>query len=162
VNARGSPPRYAPEVPFPTHAFVPGRTPRHPRGEPRAHERLDPKRWRECETWLHGVDLYNHGYAWEAHEAWERLWIASRDDEELAALLQGLIQCAASVLKLEMSQPGGARTLGASGTAKLERVHSASGERVLGVDVDRFVRDFRAFLAREGATSADRPWIELA
>jgi hypothetical protein len=73
-----------------------------------------------------------------------------------------MIQCAASVLKLEMNQPGGARTLGASGTAKLERVRRAEDERILGLDVARFARDFRAFVEHEGAKSADRPRIELA
>ncbi|TGQ49534.1 DUF309 domain-containing protein, partial [Mesorhizobium sp. M1C.F.Ca.ET.210.01.1.1] len=24
-----------------------------------------------------GIDLFNHGYYWEAHEAWEPLWHAA-------------------------------------------------------------------------------------
>jgi hypothetical protein len=41
-----------------------------------------------------GVDLWNHGFVWEAHEVWESLWRAAAGDDR--RLLQGLIQAAAA------------------------------------------------------------------
>ena len=46
-----------------------------------------------------GVDLFNHGFAWEAHEAWEPLWFSAPRERDERALLPGLIQAAAAVLK---------------------------------------------------------------
>jgi hypothetical protein len=28
----------------------------------------------DSDAFLWGLDLFNHGYCWEAHEAWEGLW----------------------------------------------------------------------------------------
>ncbi len=41
-----------------------------------------------------GVDLFNARKFWEAHEAWEELWLAAESD--LVQFLQGLIQLAAA------------------------------------------------------------------
>jgi uncharacterized protein len=41
-----------------------------------------------------GVELFNARRFWEAHEAWEELWLASSGDEK--QFLQGLIQLAAA------------------------------------------------------------------
>ncbi len=30
--------------------------------------------WLRCRDYLRGIDLFNHGYYWEAHEVWEGLW----------------------------------------------------------------------------------------
>ena len=58
------------------------------------------KRLREDEEYLYGVDCYNHGYLWEAHEAWEGLWHQAKGTPAHAECLQGLIQCAAAALKV--------------------------------------------------------------
>jgi len=42
---------------------------------------------------LEGVDLFNQGSFWEAHEAWEDVWKEKEDPQK--KLLQGLIQVAA-------------------------------------------------------------------
>src|SRR4030095_3868699 len=81
-------PRYAPQRPFPPYRFVPGLNP-HPVSHPQGHSyrgrareepppRFAPERWRENVDFLHGCDLYNHAYWWEAHEAWEGLWHLTR------------------------------------------------------------------------------------
>ena len=41
-----------------------------------------------------GLALYRAGYFWEAHEAWEPLWLAAPPNSRERALLQGLIQLA--------------------------------------------------------------------
>ena len=105
--------RYASEKPFPSYAYLPGRDPHPTRdarghsfgGEKKRHPYLPAESWRENEEYLFGVDLYNHGYLWEAHEAWENLWHPAKHDAEQAGFLQGLIQCTAASLKIPMEQP---------------------------------------------------------
>jgi hypothetical protein len=165
-----TPPRYAPARTFPPYAFLPGRDP-HPTGDPRGHsysaERAAPaaylpaERWRENEDYLFGCDLYNHGYLWEAHEAWEGLWHRARQDTDQAELLQGLIQCAAACLKIPMQQPGGRARLAEAGTARLERVARARGGHHMGLELFGLVRDFRAFAALEAPELEARPRLEL-
>ena len=99
--------RYAPDVSFPAYAFVPGRHP-HPVTDPQGHsfgrahglpETLDPQRPRQSLLFLVAIDLFNAGYYWEAHEAWEGLWIAAGRSGELASFLKGLIKLAAAGVK---------------------------------------------------------------
>ncbi len=162
--------RYAPGRPFPPYAFLPGRDPhptRDPRGhsygapEPAAHY-LAPERWAENAEYLWGVDLHNHGFLWEAHEAWEGLWHAAKHDALQREHLQGLIQCAAACLKAAMGQPRGVERLCELGTARLEGVGQASGGRFMGLWLPAFVAEMRAFARSAPTSSEDRPRIELA
>lgn len=147
------PPRYS-DRPLPPYAFRPGRDP-HPTRDPagHSHERadaappaFDPASWSASETYLHGVDLFNARYWWEAHEAFEALWIALGRSSAEGLFMQGLIQVAAGLLKLELGQHAGARRLCGDGLQKLAR----PGERVhLGIDVGALARDVRAALAGE-------------
>lgn len=164
-----SPTRYAPRFGFPPYAFLPGRDP-HPVGDPRGHSfgREEPpaaylpaERWRENEPYLFGVDLYNHGYLWEAHEAWESIWHAAKRDTLQASHVQGLIQCAAACLKIPMGQPGGLARLAELGTEKLERVASTSGGSYMGLDLRPWIRDLRAFAAAGPTTIDGRPPLVL-
>lgn len=52
----------------------------------------------------HGIDLFDHGFYWEAHEAWERLWQAAPRDGAESRLLQGLIALAAAGVKVRQGQ----------------------------------------------------------
>lgn len=162
--------RYAPERAFPPYAFLPGRDPhptRHVDGhsyseEPEpAQPYLPAEGWRTNEEYLYGADLYNHGYLWEAHEAWEGLWHPAKGDAVLADFLQGLIQCAAASLKVRMEQPRGLAKLGEQGTARLERVAREAGTPFMGLDVLEFVAAFRGFMASEPADAEARPRLEL-
>lgn len=110
------PPRYT-DQPLPPYAHTPGVTP-HPRSDPRGHSfgleepatpPLDPDDWRASDAYLEGIDLFNHGYFWEAHEAWERLWIAAGRRGEVAAFLQGLIKLAAAGVKHREGRLDGVR-----------------------------------------------------
>lgn len=148
-----TPPSYCPQRPRPSYAFLPGRDP-HPTRDPRGHSygreeaaRFQPREdWRECEDYLFGVDLFNEGYFWEAHEAWEGLWMAAEGrDEVQRLLLQGLIQLTAARLKIAMQQPAGLAKLTRTGTEKLERVRELAGERVMGLELAPFIAASRAF-----------------
>jgi hypothetical protein len=121
---------------------------------------LPARRWRESTSYLWGVDLYNHVYLWEAHEAWEGLWHASKSERLLALYLQGLIQCAAAWLKIAMQQPRGVERLAALALAKLEEVRASSGGRYMGLDLERFLPAVRAFAdARPTALAGFPPLV---
>ena len=62
----------------------------------------------------HGVDLFNHGFPWEAHAAWEPLWLVAPRARSERALLQGLIAGAAAVVKARAGAVDAARGLVAS------------------------------------------------
>ncbi len=55
----------------------------------------DPEEWRACRNYLYGIDLFNHGFYWEAHEAWEGLWVACGRRGPTATYLQALNLAAA-------------------------------------------------------------------
>jgi predicted metal-dependent hydrolase len=149
-------PRYAPERPFPPYAFTPGRSP-HPRSDPDGHSYaaadveappLDASRWRESETYLYGIDLFNHGYYWEAHEQWEALWLAAGRHGKTAEFLKGLIKLTASALKVRLGQKEGVRHHALSAIAQMDAVAAAVGERrYAGLDVDRVQALARTLLA---------------
>jgi hypothetical protein len=113
-----SPPRLLPDEPLPPYAFVPGQSP-HPTSDPAGHSfgraatppaPLDPSRWRECRDYLHGLDLFNAGFYWEAHEAWEGLWHAAGRTGTTADFLKGLIKLAAAGVKHRAGKPAGVRS----------------------------------------------------
>jgi hypothetical protein len=104
-----------PEEPLPPYTHVPGVTP-HPISDARGHSfgvRLacpappDPERWRECRPYLRGLDLFNHGYFWEAHEVWESVWHACGRSGTLADFVKGLIKLAAAGVKHLEGKPRG-------------------------------------------------------
>lgn len=104
-----------PDAPFPPYTFVPGRTP-HPVRDPAGHlfgqspelpSPLDPARWQDSRAYLYGIDLFNQGYYWEAHEVWEGLWRAAGRTGPIANFLKGLIKLAAAGVKVRQGQPRG-------------------------------------------------------
>jgi hypothetical protein len=52
------------------------------------------------DAFLWGLDLFNHGYYWEAHEAWEGLWQVADRDDPLRMLFKGLILLSAAGVKI--------------------------------------------------------------
>ncbi len=142
--------------PFPAYRFVPGLHP-HPLRDPTGHSyepvpsllrhaAWEPAAWATLDDWLYGVDLFNHFYFWEAHEAWEGLWAATERGDQPLVLLQGLIQIAAALLKTHMRSLNGARALSAKGIGKLEQVADRQ-QRLLGLDVRRTAKEFAAYFS---------------
>ncbi len=87
---------------------------------------------------LHAIDLFNHGYWWEAHEAWESYWHAAVVGTPEHHTLQALIQFAALLLKLESDSNQAAEALRSNALMNLEAALShprARGGRVLGFDL---------------------------
>jgi hypothetical protein len=148
--------RYAPDLPLPAAAFVPGRagSVRPERGAFEIQcDPLPPERWRESEAWLRGVDLWNHGFLWEAHECWEQLWRAPFDAVQ-EQFLRGMIQCAAAGLKLAIGQPANALQLARSGTEKVRFAGSSASPRYMGLEVQSFAAAFQGWIIAAG-TSVD-------
>ena len=56
-----------------------------------------------------GVDLFNFGYYWEAHEAWEAVWQREAAGTVAKSFLKGLIKLAASGVKAREGQPNGVK-----------------------------------------------------
>ncbi len=107
-------PRYT-EDEFPPYSYVPGHTP-HPVSDPAGHmfgetpheaAPLETQDWKKSQPYLHGIDLFNHGYYWEAHEAWEALWHAAGRKGQVADFLKGLIKLAAAGVKAREGNPRG-------------------------------------------------------
>jgi hypothetical protein len=88
-----------------------------------------------------GIDLYNAGHYWNAHEAWEEVWLES--ERGVRHFYQGLIQVAAGFVHVTRNRyPGAVKLLG-DGIAKLDRY----GPAYRGVDLAAFVAGART--ARE-------------
>jgi hypothetical protein len=78
-------------------------------GQPHpASAALDPAHWQESDAYLYGVDLFNRGFYWEAHEAWESLWHAAGRQGVIASWLKALIKLAAAAVKLREGNAVGA------------------------------------------------------
>ncbi|MFD1973346.1 DUF309 domain-containing protein [Mesorhizobium kowhaii] len=98
-------PRHLPKKSFPAYAYLPGRQP-HPVRDPAGHSYLvepmpvatdaalgsDPFLW--------GLDLFNHGYYWEAHEAWEGLWQVADRGGPSRVFFKALILLSAAGVKI--------------------------------------------------------------
>ncbi len=123
------------DVPFAPYRFVPGRHP-HPTAHPEGHSYLPPgeseppvpfvppERWWESEAYLEGVDCYNHGFWWEAHEAWEGLWHVVPNPSSQRSFLQGAIQVSALHLQAFLGKRNG-----------IIRLHDSSRRHFANVDV---------------------------
>jgi len=66
-----------------------------------------------------GIDLYNAGHYWNAHEAWEQVWLDAERD--LRAFYQGLIQVTAAFVHVTRNEYPGAIRLLDAGIDKLQR-----------------------------------------
>jgi hypothetical protein len=133
-------PRFVPDEPLPPYAFVPGRFP-HPISDPAGHSfgrarepaaPFDPAAWAICRPYLYGIDLFNYGYYWEAHEEWESLWHVAGRTGPVADFLKGLIKLAAAGVKAREGIPEGAKSH-ARRAAALFRQCEPMGERVMGL-----------------------------
>jgi hypothetical protein len=136
------PPRYT-DLALPPYRFVPGGPWPHPVRDPAGHMYggadidepvLPPERWAAQRSYLYGVDLFNHAYWWEAHEAWEDIWKRT-DDRTQQAHLHGLIHLGAALLKWHLRMERGVRVLLGRSRRRLGSIAEAHGV-FMGLDVD--------------------------
>jgi len=97
-----------------------------------------------------GVELFNAGRFFEAHEAWEAVWLEA--PRELRAFYQGLIQVAAAFVHLTRDEYPGTVKLLAEGIGKLE-AYPAS---FMGLDLAALVAAAAAVRQRAVALGARR------
>jgi predicted metal-dependent hydrolase len=84
-----------------------------------------------------GVDLFNHGYFWEAHEAWEDPWRSEPRESPRKIYFQSLIRLAAAALKLRIGELRGAALHGSWCADRLKTLsRSAPGLFVDGPSAD--------------------------
>ena len=128
----------------PPYAFVPGGPWPHPRGTPGGHSfgRVEPKAdpvvhdaWERSGVYLRGVALFNAGYYWEAHEAWEALWHAHGRKGPKADLLKALIKLAAAGVKVREGQIHGVVTHARRASALFAASRLEAGGMQLGLDL---------------------------
>ncbi len=84
--------------------------------------------------YLEGIELFNQGKYFEAHEVWESIWMRSQG--EMRLFYQALIQAAAALLHRQNGNRTGAVNLLRASTEKFSRV----SPRLSGLDVRDFSR----------------------
>ncbi|MBI5763447.1 MAG: DUF309 domain-containing protein [Planctomycetes bacterium] len=143
-------PRYS-RLSFPPYRYIPGQNP-HPVANPAGHSFraagmpephvpfVPSERWRESDLYLYGCDLYNHGYWWEAHEAWEGLWHHPEKGSAQKEFLQGLIQVSACHLNLYLGRMDGVARLRRTSFEHFERATSQlTTANYMGLEVREFM-----------------------
>jgi hypothetical protein len=114
--------------PLPPYSYVPGHDQLHPITNPNGHSFNtqhtpltipdlpdDPTSRRHTlaallatsSPWLYALDVFNAGFYWEAHEAWEHFWNALGRTTPEARCVQGLIHLAAAAVKIREGKPAG-------------------------------------------------------
>ena len=107
--------------------------------------------------YLTGVELFNAGEFFEAHEVWEDLWMECSSAER--RFFQALIQAAVALHHFGRGNSTGATRLFHSGRRYMEPYRPA----YLGLDVEQFWKTMEAHLAPAltGGESGPRPLIAL-
>ena len=97
-------PRWLPQKSLPPYAYLPGKSP-HPVRDPAGHSyHVEPipvaaEVSLRSDAFLWGLDLFNHGYYWEAHRPSGTWQVADRDGP-LRMLFKGLILLSAAGVKI--------------------------------------------------------------
>ncbi|MEA3545221.1 MAG: DUF309 domain-containing protein [Thermodesulfobacteriota bacterium] len=129
--------------PLPEYRHLPFRN-AHPFLDEDGHsfgEKLSPpdsftaENWQSCEDYLYSIDLFNHGFWWEAHERLKYVSIGAGRESEAGQFVQGLIQVAAALLKHFMVEDKGAATLMELGLGNLQKMKGV----YLGIEVSTLV-----------------------
>ena len=140
---KASSPRYAPGIPLPPYSYVPGHDLPHPVNDPAghlyaarepAHELpIDAATLADNSRWLYALDLFNAGFYWEAHEAWEDFWHAFGRTSPEAQVVQGLIHLAAACVKIREGKPAGVARHTRRARELLGDLNSAGGGGTFGL-----------------------------
>ncbi len=99
----------------------------------------------EAELWQSGIDLFNQGQFWHAHEAWEEAWKAEHDPQR-RLFFKGIIQTAAALVHWQRGNPRGLHLNWQKARPKLLQ----SGERQLGLPIRPLIATMDHFEAVDG------------
>lgn len=160
------PSRFTAQRSLPPYTYVPGQAP-HPLSDAAGHSfgkhapstsPVDNHNWRQHEAYLYGVDLFNQGYYWEAHESWEAAWNGVGRRGVVADFLKGLIHLAAAGVKLREGRPTGtARHLHKA--EALFQAAKAEHKTCLGVSVESLLQAMEPAVRATPAVCSDPPTI---
>ncbi len=153
--------RLAPQAALPDYTYVSGRHP-HPTSDVRGHsygveievDDFDPMRWDQCTSYLFGVDLFNYGFYWEAHEQWEAVWIRTGRRGDVSDFLKGLIKLAAAGVKAREGREIGVRRHARRAGqlfSRLKRSHA----KMLGLDLEPLCQFAAELQARASVCTGD-------
>lgn len=107
-------------------------------------KRLSPSE--EKEKFQQGIDQFNSGQFFEAHESWEEIWLAAPEPEK--TFLQGIIQVSAAFHHYRRDNRAGAESLLGEGLRKLDRFPSMHrGLKI--AELREFVRYWLVALERD-------------
>jgi len=97
--------------------------------------------WKESETYLYAIDLFNFKYYWEVHEVLEKIWLNTGKKSADGIFIQGFIQLSVVLLKkVQFNQVG----LNRLAEKALPKLLSQKGV-YLGIEVEKLVEDFKNF-----------------
>jgi hypothetical protein len=94
-----------------------------------------------AERFHKGLEQFNSGHFFDAHETWEEIWLASPEPEK--TFLQGIIQVAAAFHHYGRSNLQGTRSLMEAGLKKLGRFPNTHR----GIELERLRENARAWVA---------------
>jgi len=149
----------------PPYSYVPGGPWPHPIADPAGHSsgsRPGPAlpvvgdAWGKSPAYLRGVDLFNDGYYWEAHEVWEALWHAHGRRGPVADVVKALIKLAAAGVKVREGQPHGVATHAGRAADLLDAVRAGHGPRRLGIDLGDLASRAREVAGRPPTAAAGK------
>lgn len=154
-------PRYS-HRPLPPYSYVPSHSP-HPVSDPAGHmygveheaaQALDPDHWQASDDYCFGIDLFNQGFYWEAHEAWEALWHAAGRKGTLADFLKGLIKFAAAMVKAREGNPRGVRR---HAVRAKELITGIGSEHYAGLSIATLIEQIEATIDAADSYDQARP-----
>jgi hypothetical protein len=136
--------------PSPPYSYVPGGPWPHPTRSPQGHSYgsrdgpIDPASADWSARFRRGIELFDAGYYWEAHEVWEGLWHAEGRRGAAADLLKGLIKLAAAGVKVRERQEHGVRTHARRAAECFAAARDQGGAPQTGLDLDQWIERARA------------------
>jgi hypothetical protein len=161
--------RLLPAADLPRYTHVPSSGTPHPYRDPRGHsfnrkpstpKQLTEENWAECRSYLVGLDLFNLGFYWEAHDEWDRLWRQSGPDSIVGKFLKGLVKIAAAGIKVREESIHGVRRHAASaGEVFADVAAETDQERFCGLKFEdlQFAADRAAQLVYKPDLEPGRP-----
>ncbi len=154
---------------LPEYTYIPGSSTPHPIRHPSGHsygrknrsvKPLAAETWQENRSFLLAIDLFNHGYYWEAHEEWDRLLRASGNETIVGRFLKGLVKMAAAGVKVrEHSIHGVRRHAASAGEVFADVAAETDDERFCGLELThlQFAADRAAQLGYKERHAAGKP-----
>jgi hypothetical protein len=102
--------------------------------------------------YLDGIKYFNARRYFEAHEAWEVVWLHSSGDAKL--FYQMIIQAAVALYHYDRRNPRGVRGMYNNVMEKLERLPAS----FMSLDLEDFARQFKTFFAEVLENSLENPF----